>query len=260
MSSPEALVEPLKARRIYLVLRDRIASGTLRAGERLAGEPRLAAEHAVSRATLRRALDQLTNEGLLTRRPGAGTFVREGRAAAPIVADLANVLTHLVEMGRQTGVRLLAFGYDLAPPDIAEALRLEAGERVQRSVRVRLIDGEPFSHLTTFVPERIGLRYSEVDLAARPLLELLERSGVTVSSASQAIGASLAGPDVAEALDLAIGSPLIGLTRVVYGPGGEGVEYLQAHYRPDRYSFAMELKRAGKAHERHWSPVLGKAS
>jgi GntR family transcriptional regulator len=248
-------VEPLKARRIYLLLRERILSGELEPGSRLPGEFSIATEYGISRVTVRRALDTLAGEGLIDRRPGSGTFVRGTNTARPIVADLSNVLSHLVEMGRQTGVRLLSFAYVNPPESIAASLGLGPGERTQRSIRIRLIDGAPFSYLVTHVPERIGVTYSEADLATMPLLALLERSGVVVEQASQNIGATLAGPDVADALGLEIGSPLLSLTRVVSDPSGLGVEHLHALYRPDRYSFHMDLVRTGADGARRWNPV-----
>jgi GntR family transcriptional regulator len=248
-------VEPLKARRIYLLLRERILSGELELGARLPGELSIASEYGISRVTVRRALDNLAAEGLIDRRPGSGTFVREGNSVQRIVADLSNVLSHLVEMGRRTGVRLLSFAYVSPPESVAASLGLTPGERTQRSIRVRLIDGAPFSYLVTHVPERIGVTYSEADLASMPLLALLERSGIVVEEASQSIGATLAGPDVAEALGLEIGSPLLSLTRVVWDPSGQGVEHLHALYRPDRYSFHMDLVRTGVVGARRWSPV-----
>ncbi|CAH1662894.1 GntR family transcriptional regulator [Chelatococcus asaccharovorans] len=248
-------VEPLKARRLYLLLRDRIVSGEERPQSRLPSEPTLAEQHGVSRVTVRRALDKLANEGLIERRPGSGTFVNGSKANFPVTADFSNLLSHLVEMGRRTEVKLLSFGYVPPTPVLAEALRLEAGERVQRSVRLRVIDGQPFSYLVTHVPERIGVSYSEADLASKPLLELLERSGLVAERASQTIGATLAGPDIAEALGLEIGAALLAMTRVVYAPSGQGIEHLHAFYRPDRYSFQMDLVRTGAGNSRSWTPV-----
>lgn len=250
-------VEPGKARQVYLLLRERIGAG-MPSGLRLPGEATLAAEYGVSRVTLRRALDQLAAEKVIVRRPGSGTFVQRDGTQPPIRANLADVFTDLKEMGWQSGVRLLSFGYGPAPSDIAAALRLPPGSRVQRSVRVRLIDGAPFSYLTTHVPEAIGTTYSEADLAATPLLELLERSGVVATQAQQTIGATLAGPETAEALDVAVGAPLLSLTRVVLGSGGQGsdgqgVEHLHALYRPDRFSFQMDLQRSGARGRRHWN-------
>ena len=248
-------IEPLKGRRVYLVLRDRILGGEIAPGGRLPGEPSLALAHGVARVTIRRALDRLAEDGLVDRRPGAGTFVRAPAVAKPVLADLANVFQHLVEMGSRTGLRLLSFGYGVPPAAIADAMRLEPGERTQRSVRVRLIDDEPFSYLTTHVPERIGLTYSEADLASTPLLGLLERSGVVVERASQSITAGLAGPDTASALGVELGAPLLALTRTVFDREGGCVEHLQALYRPDRYAFESELRREGQSGDRRWAPT-----
>lgn len=250
-----AAIEPNKARRLYLLLRDQIASGRLADGDRLPGEPRLAAEHGVSRVTARRAIDLLAGEGLVRRRAGSGTYVCEPSGPRPLVADFTNLLSDLIRMGRTTEVRLLAFEYARPGPAIADALGLAPEDRVQRSVRVRLLDGAPFSYLTTHVPERIGLTYTESELAATPLLELMERSGLKAERATQEISATLAGPEVADALQLDVGSPLISMTRVVFDPSGRGIEHLHALYRPDRHTFRMDLLRTGDAGARRWAPA-----
>ena len=264
-SQPEAMdhrvsaaIEPHKARRLYLLLRDQIASGRLADGDRLPGEPTLAAEHGVSRVTARRAIDLLAGEGLVRRRAGSGTYVCGPSGPRPLVADFTNLLSGLIQMGRTTEVRLLAFEYTRPGPAIAGALGLAPEDRVQRSVRVRLLDGAPFSYLTTHVPERIGLTYTESELAATPLLELMERSGLKAERATQEISATLAGPEVADALQLDVGSPLISMTRVVFDPSGRGIEHLHALYRPDRYTFRMDLLRTGDAGARRWAPVTAR--
>jgi GntR family transcriptional regulator len=108
--------------------------------------------------------------------------------------------------------------------------------------------------LTAHVPEDIGRTYSRKQLAANPLLGLLERSGAKLDRASQRISAVLASPDLANALKVRVGSPLIELVRVVFDRNGRGVEHLHALYRPDRYNFEMELVRAGEINARTWMP------
>jgi GntR family transcriptional regulator len=245
-------IESSKTHRLYLLLKERITSGAIAAGARLPGEPALAEAHGLSRVTVRRALDGLARDGLVRRRAGSGTYVREARGAAPFTGDLTNMLAHLAAMGRETEVRLLAFGYQEPPAGVARALGLAPGEETQRAVRVRLMEGEPFSHLTTYVPAPIGRRFGAEDLAATPLLSLLERSGVVADRAEQTISATLAAPDAAAALGVEIGAPLLSLTRVVRDRDGQGVEYLAALYRPDRHRFHMELTRAGEGGELYW--------
>jgi GntR family transcriptional regulator len=246
--------EPSKTQLVYLALRDRIANGQLDGQGALPGEQALALQHGVSRVTVRRALAELEKEGLITRRQGAGTFVVEG-GTKPIVADLTNLLANIVAMGRETAVRLLEFSYREPPATVAEALKLAPGQKTQFSVRIRLIDGQPFAHLTTHVPETIGVTYTEADLATRPLLALLERSGVHIEHATQEITAILASPEVAAALDVDVGSALVAIRRTVYAADGSGVEYLNALYRPDRYALHMDMVRTGETPERSWSTV-----
>ncbi|HBR37898.1 MAG TPA: GntR family transcriptional regulator, partial [Sulfitobacter pontiacus] len=96
------------------------------------------------------------------------------------------------EMGQNTTARLLSFSYGAAPGSVATAMGLDAQARVQVAVRLRLVEGEPFSHLTTWVPEDIAHNYTEAELATTPLFRLLERSGVKVASAHQTVSATLA--------------------------------------------------------------------
>lgn len=249
-------LQEAKARQVYLVLRDRIMSGAMGFGARLPTENDLALAHAVSRVTVRRALGELQREHLIERRRSAGTRVVYRAPPARMMADISGVLANLADMGRSTGVKLLSFGYVQASGPAAEALGAGGHELLQRSVRVRSADGLPFSYLLAHVPERIGVTFNAKELGDRPLLELLERSGVKVERATQRISAALAAPDVARALGIETGSPLIELVRTVYDRDGRGVEHLYALYRPDRYSFEFDLVRSGAARKRSWSASL----
>ena len=247
-----------KAKQVYLVLRDRILSGAAAFGAKLPTENELAAVHGVSRVTVRRALGELGRERLIERRRSAGTRVIYRPAPAPMKADISGMLAGLVDMGRRTAVKLLSFDYVPAEGAAAQALGVPAGQTLLRSVRVRSVDSQPFSYLTAFVPEHVSLTFTRQELASRPLLDLIERAGVKVEHARQRISAGLATPDVAAALGVRTGAPLIELTRVVYDQSGHGVEHLHALYRPDRYAFEIDLIRSGKR-DKAWSPVARRA-
>jgi GntR family transcriptional regulator len=259
-----ALAERLsetKARRVYLILRDRILSNALAPGARLPTEVDLARFHQVSRVTVRRALAELSREQLIERRRASGTRVTYRPPSKPMTADIANVLATLAEMGERTASKLLSFAYVPATGPVADALGVVPDEKLQRSVRVRSSDGMPFSYLVAHVPGRIGATYSRHELAAKPLLALLERSGVKIERASQRISAVLATPETARALKVKVGSPLVELVRVVYDSSGRGVEHLHALYRPDRYNLEMDLERSSDGGIRNWTPaVQGKHS
>lgn len=249
-----------KAKQVYLIVRDRILSGAFGFGAKLPTENELAEYYGVSRVTVRRALGELARERLIERRRSAGTRVIYRPAPAPMTADISGVLANLADMGRRTAVKLLSFDYVPAAGAAAVAQALDVGpdQLLQRSVRVRAVDRVPFSYLTTHVPESIAVTFTKQDLASRPLLELLERAGVKVEHARQRISAGLATPDVAQALEVRPGSPLIELVRVVCDQSGRAVEHLHALYRPDRYAFEMDLVRSGAADRNVWSPVVRK--
>lgn len=245
-----------KARRVYLLLRDQILGGELSAGVALPGEQTLSTRLGVSRVTVRRALATLAAEGLVETHVGSGTTVRPVAETPTYAADFTSLMPQLVEMEQRTEARLLSFAYTRPVASVAKALGLGAEARVQTATRVRLIDGQPFSHLTTHVPEAIAQSYSEADLATTPLFRLLERSGVKIAAAEQSVTATLAAPQVAEALEVAVGSALLSLTRIVRDAEGRGVEHLSALYRPDRFRLEMALDRVGSGDNRHWAPVV----
>jgi GntR family transcriptional regulator len=249
-----------KAKQVYLVLRDRILSGAIAFGAKLPNENELADNHGVSRVTVRRALGELARERLIERRRSAGTRVTYRPSPAPMIADISGVLANLADMGRRTTVRLVSLDYVPAEGVVAQSLGVASDQLLQRSVRVRSVDGLPFSYLTTHVPENISVTFTRQELASRPLLELLERAGVKVEHARQRISAGLATSSVAEALGLRTGSPLIELVRVVYDQAGRGVEHLHALYRPDRYAFEIDLVRSGAADTKAWAPMISRAT
>ena len=157
-----------KAKQVYLVLRDRILSGAIAFGAKLPTEHELAGYHGVSRVTVRRALGELARERLIERRRSAGTRVIYRPSPAPITADISGVLANLADMGRRTAVKLLSFDYVPAKGAVAQALGAAPDQLLQRSVRVRSIDGLPFSYLTTHVPESVSVTFTRQELAARP--------------------------------------------------------------------------------------------
>lgn len=258
-SATKGLPDGGKAQRVFLHLHQEIARGAYAPGSVLPGEQKLAVTLGVSRVTVRRALDVLEADGLIERRAGSGTVVCAQKASPTMAADFSTLMPQLVEMGQNTTARLLSFSYGVPPAGVAAAMGLDGQARVQAAVRLRLVEGEPFSHLTTWVPEAIAQNYTEAELATTPLYRLLERSGVKVDAAHQTVSATLASPEVAEALGVRVGAPLLSLDRVVRDEEGRGVEYLAALYRPEMFRLEMTMSHVGTGKTRHWEPVINPA-
>jgi len=240
---------------IYTILRDEIVNGVHPNGAILPSEFELTRQYGVSRVTAKRALNELAAEGLVSRERGRGTLVRFEAPSPPVRGSVEGLLENLLQMGLKTEVRLLDFDYVAASDEIARALGCEPGTIVQRAVRVRLMEGEPFSHLTTHVPEALGRSYSRAELADRPMLALLERCGVIVSSARQTLTAALADARTAPLLEVQVGAPLLRITRTVFDQDDRAVEHITGLYRPDRYQYQMTLNRIDGADRKIWSPA-----
>ena len=241
---------------VYVVLRQQIEEGQYPGDRQIPSENDLSQTFSVSRITIRRAMDRLKQEGLVSRTRGRGTVARVPKAPRIISADLRGMFENLMAMGRRTRVRLVEFGYVPAPEPVVGHLKLKPGAIVQRTVRVRYHQDIPFSHLTTYVPETLGRYFNEDDLAKTPLLCLMEQAGIRISSADQSMTAKLADMMVAPLLEVETGSPLLWVKRTVLAQDERPVEFLHALYRPDLYEYQMAMSRSEGDTPAFWGPDL----
>jgi GntR family transcriptional regulator len=226
---------------VYTVLRERIRTGAYPVGTLLPGEQELVRLMGVSRITVKRALNELAAGGFVSRHRGRGTVVTFNAAAPVVKGSFENLLDSLRLMGLGTEIELLEVSSEAAPADVADLLGIEPEAPCQRAVRVRKIEGEPFSYLVTHVPADIAAAFKPGDLAHTPLLELLERAGREAVEAEQWITACPAEPHIARALGIASGAPLLEIRRVMRDGDGHGVEVLHGYYRPERFQHHMKL-------------------
>lgn len=248
-----------KYHQIYLVLREQLQEGCFAAG--LPGELALMQQFSVARVTVRRALELLQGEGLISRQPGRGTRPvpqpdagQGGQEGHPHSnrAQLTGLLENLVSMGLRTSVKVLDVETVTASRAVAGALQIAVGDAVQKAVRVRSTREGPLSHITTYVPADIGRQFGRRELACKPILVLLEESGVKVGRAHQTISARLADAVVARHLDVAVGSALLAVRRLIYDDQERPVQWLHGLYRPDRYEYEMQLSRVGSIDAKVW--------
>jgi GntR family transcriptional regulator len=253
---PDRLPVP-KYHQVYLVLRQHLDEGRYAAG--LPGELALTREFGVARVTVRRALEQLAAEGLISRSPGRGTVMvtpAPGAAAAMPVdmgrAHLTGLLENIVSMGLRTSVKVIDCQVMPASDAVARQLELGGGHPVQKAVRVRSTREGPLSHITTHVPAELASRFGRRELSKKPILVLLEESGVVIGRAVQTLTARLADATVAPLLEVAVGSPLLAVSRLIRDADERPVQWLQGLYRPDRYHYEMQLSRVGSIDAKVW--------
>jgi GntR family transcriptional regulator len=230
-----------------------ITDGHYASGSTLPGEEELSRHFNVSRITVKRALNDLALAGVVRRMRGRGTIVTYG-AAHPIVrGSFSTLIESLKAMGLETEVELLSVEETQPSPAIAQLLGVGRAVKVQRAVRLRKLEGRPFSHLVTYVPLDIARKYTREELATTPLLTLLERAGAGATEAEQTLTAVAAPKSVADHLQISPGAPLLQITRVMRDTKGRPVQAIEAHYRPDQFQYHMKLSRRRSGGEEMWS-------
>jgi GntR family transcriptional regulator len=228
---------------IFLILRNKIVGGEYPDGAFLPSEAEVASAFNVSRITAKRALNEIAEAGLAVRQRGRGTRVRY-QGGGTIVSGGVQGLIDSLRANSRTPAKVLEFDYVASPAEVASALRIAPGTIVQRAVRVFADDsGLPYSHLTTFVPAALGKKWTANDLRRHALTALIERAGAALEFAEQIITATLADAQVAAALRVDFGTPLLRVVRTMYTKAETPAEHLIALYPSDRYRFIMSLSR-----------------
>ncbi len=249
MSDPEAVADLLAqalaraddGRPVYRRLADALAE-VIRArapqeGEApLPSERWLAARLGISRVTLRRALDALAADGLLTRRQGARTTV--ARRVEKMLSALTGFSDELRARGIEPGQRWISRRVVAPSPAEAMALGLAGAEQIVRLLRVRLADGQPIAIERATIPQAI---LPDGDLVTHSLYDALSRLGAPPVRGVQRIRAGLMTRVDAELLDSNPGAPLLIVERRCFLADGRPVEFTETRYHGESYDFLTEL-------------------
>lgn len=218
-------------------LRDAIMSGSIGPGDPIPPEPTLAADAAVSRFTIRQAIDDLVREGLVVRHRGRGTFVTYS-AASPAAKPLASFSEALARQGL---IALTPMSFSEGPPtaQARNAFGLRAQDAVVNMARVRGRNGEPAAveHIT--IPRSVAPDLQASDVSGASISELLRRKyGIELNRAHETLKVATLDKDAADALDARNGSPSFVLERQTFA-GERLVELREIHIRPDRFFFEL---------------------
>jgi len=237
-------------RRIARLLREKIDTGEYAAGARLPGERELCKLYGVSRITMRHALGDLVQRGLLTRRQGQGTFVAAPRIE-PSLLGYFSFSEALRAQGLLTSTRVLDQRTEPAEPNVALELRVPVGSPVLRLVRLRHVDGDPFALETTWLPLDRLPGVDGIDFAVSSLYTALkERYGVYPTRARETFEPVVLGADDARAVHARKGTAALLLLRTTYDQSDHPIELAHALIRGDRCRVLVEL----------WSDRLARAA
>lgn len=227
--------------RVAAAVRADIDRGRWASGERMPTEAQLAEDFAVSRNTVRQALDVLHAMNLVTRQQGRGTFVAP-QGLSHVIGELKSLTDVMRERGMRPGTRDVSCVRDPAPPaDAAEFLQSSVVWRVNR---LRTADDRPFCLMNSWLRDEVGSRLDPFRLGASGSLysALKDEFGIVISEATEIIRAESATREEAEALSIIRGTALIVIYRWVSDSRGRPVEYARAAAPGDRYQYLAKLR------------------
>jgi GntR family transcriptional regulator len=208
----------------------------------LPSENELSEQHGISRATVRHALDVLARDGWIYREKGKGAFAALRRVEQELT-HLVSTTEDMRSRGWSLVTQVVSVERMRVPDHVAHALELGLAEEVFELVRLRIVNGEPMSLQTAYLPCDLCPKLEEDDLTLS-LYRLLEsRYGLRLWTAEGILRARCASPFEAEWLQIAEAMPVIDMERITYAVTGAAVEYLEAAWRGDRYDFKVSMVR-----------------
>ncbi len=215
-----------------------ISSGQLGPGARLDNEISLADQFGLSRPTMRRAIQELVDKGLLVRKRGVGTQVVHGQVTRPV--ELTSLFDDLARGQQRPTTTLLVNETVSASEKVAQFLAVPVGSKVLRLRRLRFANSEPLAILENYLPEDLA-DIGAADLKTRGLYQLMRAKGVHIRVAKQRIGARTGTPEECQLLGERKNSPLLTMDRATHDDSGRPVEWGHHVYRASQYSFEVTL-------------------
>ncbi|MEW2133548.1 GntR family transcriptional regulator [Streptomyces sp. NPDC005435] len=208
---------------------------------RLPTEEDLARHYGVSVLTMRQALKELEDEGLISRHRRRGTFIEpDARRGTPvrllgsvdaIVAQQSGMTTELLDH-RRVPVPTALTEYFPSLTEVAVYHRLRGDETT----------GEPTNHAVNHVRPELAARIDPADLARHPMTKVLrDVAGAEISRITDTVEARLADPETARLLQVPLLSPILHYTGITYDARGRVLDVAVIHYRGDRFSFTVTL-------------------
>ncbi|MFM7044009.1 MAG: GntR family transcriptional regulator [Ilumatobacteraceae bacterium] len=214
-------------------LRAAVHDGRVPRGSFLDNEIALAQQWHLSRPTVRRAIQDLVDAGLLVRRRGVGTQVVDDQVRRRFA--LSSLWDDLAAEGLEPTTAVIELSRVAADDECADALHVQPGDDVVQMVRVRAAGGQPLAVLRNWLIPEVASDLTVAHLTSRGLYDLLRERGVRPHLAFQRHGAKAADAWEAQQLGIEVGDPLVTMHRIMQDVTGRRVELTRTVYHAEHY-------------------------
>ncbi len=214
---------------------DSIQNDVYKAGEQLPSEAEIAQQYQVSRITAKRALDDLVNQGWAYRQQGKGTFVSQARIKE--MSGFRSFTEDILSKGLKPSSKIIKFESQIADDFIAKQLRIRQGDQIYLLQRIRQADNQPVAYETAYLPEYLFPNLLAYDLSQSLFKVLREQYHINPVWADAEIQAASANNEIAQALGMRVGEPVLIANRLTYSETFEIVEFVVSVYCGSRFTF-----------------------
>jgi len=234
--------------KIYADLKEKIAEGVFKPGDRIPSEMELCKIYGVSRLTIRRALEELRREGIIERTKGRGTFITGSKKEEQLTV-LKGFTDEARNKGYRVKSRVLENKLIEVPVEARDAFKLEPKTLVVLLKRLRYINDEPVAIEWAYLNPNVSVKILNVlkeDMSRRSLYEFLrEEVGLVLSRAIEVLEIVNLTEEDARLLEVPQKSCAVLRKRFTYTSENECVEYVLSLYRSDKFKFKIELRSGG---------------
>ncbi len=226
-------------------VRNKILEGVYQANEKLPSEKELGEVYEASKMTVKKALDILVSEGLIIKRRGDGTFVKDLSNTEMASVALANQFRGLSALypGKEVTSHVLTFEKEIASVEVAEKLNLASKTTVYKVYRLRQVEGVPRVLEEIYLPFEM-MPHLTKDILTGSLYGYLEETlKLKIQSAHRKVTVRLATKKETELLQLKKGDPLVVVEQIGYLDTGSAFEYSVSLHLAQTYSVEFVLQR-----------------
>ncbi|MFZ5753832.1 MAG: GntR family transcriptional regulator [Bacillota bacterium] len=223
-------------------LREELKQGRWKAGELFPTDKQFMEKYGVSSTTVRRAIYELVKEGWLERKPGKGTFVKSEMTET--LQRLTGFFEEMVNKGLTPSAKIIKMQPVMVTAKLLEQvpeLKEFNRDKLFCITKVQKMNNLPVAYIHSYWPREIGEELAKHDLTKQGMYQIVSGMGIILEEANQIISATVAKKEIAKALEVTEGSPLLEMRRIVYNDK-KTLEVSVNYYRADRYKYHVKLK------------------
>ncbi len=222
------------------ILRERIAG--LNPGDAIPSESELCQTYEISRTTVRKAIGDLIQEGLVHTVQGKGAFVAPHKLLSAWAQKTGGLYTDMTERGFKVSMRVLHNAIVVPEETICKELQLRPDETVLHLVRLRFVDGKPFDIVTNFIPRRLFPGIEDEDFEHNSLYALLRgKYAAHFERGVRLVEAGACSPEEARLLEIKARSPILITHSTMYNDHDQPVEHGIGHQRSDMAQIVINV-------------------